>query len=174
MNDRSKTVLLVGALAVLPALTTPSAARAADATAEARALLEAFVKPGADPAALTAKLRPAKADYDAVFVPEAAAQLRAAYDPAWDAGGLVVKGKPDQTAVLVWSATSEQLKAWAPAARDRFPGGYQGVARHLRPGVTLYAFKFVRPGESLGMAYDGLVKVDGRWRIFPKPFRVLR
>jgi hypothetical protein len=146
---------------------------AADRTPEARSLLESFVKPGADAAALSSRLRPVKADYDAVFVPAAAARLQAAYDPAWDAGALVVKAKPGQTSVLVWAATSENLRAWQGAARERFPGGYKRVAPHLRPGVTLYAFKFVVPGESLGMAYDGLAYVNGHWRIFPKPFRVL-
>ena len=164
---------MTAALAVLPLLFASGRAAAADRTAEAKAMLEAFVKPGADQAALSAKLRPTKADYDAVFLPDASARLQAAYEPAWSAGSLVLKGKPGQTSVLVWGATSEDLKAWRAAARDRFPGGYQKVGAHLRPGVTLYAFKFVEPGETLGMAFDGLTYVNGHWALFPKPFRVL-
>lgn len=166
-------ITTTAALALLPVLLAGGRAAAADRTAEAKTLLEAFVKPGADVAALSAKLRPTKADYDAVFLPDASARLQAAYDPAWSAGGVVLKGKPGQTSVLVWSATSEDVKAWRPAARDRFPGGYQKVGPHLRPGITIYAFKFVEPGQTLGMAYDGLAYVNGAWRIFPKPFRVL-
>ena len=29
----------------------------------------------------------------------------------------------------------------------------------------------VKPGETLGMAFDGLAFVNGHWRIFPKPWR---
>jgi hypothetical protein len=170
MSSRSTSSLAAGALAALLGCGT---AGAADRSSEARALLQAFVQPGADTAALSRKLRPVKADYDAVFLPEASARLQAAYDPAWDAGAMVVKGKPGQTSVLVWGATTEDLKAWRSPASDRFPGGYQKVARHLRPGVTLYAFKFVEPGRTLGMAFDGLAHVNGQWRIFPKPFRVV-
>lgn len=166
--------LATGAVAVIPVLFQPQRAECADPLAEARSLLEAFVRPGADAAALSAKLRPTKADYDAVFLPEASAKLQAAYDAAWTAGSMVLKGKPGQTSVLVWSATTEDFKAWRKAASDRFPGGYQKVAPHLRPGVTLYSFKFVAPGETLGMAFDGLAHVNGRWCIFPKPFRVLQ
>jgi hypothetical protein len=171
MSSRSASIRAIG---VLAALLAGGTAAAADRSAEARTLLQAFVKPGADAAALSRQLRPARADYDSVFLPDAAARLQAAYDPAWSAGSLVLKGKPGQTSVLVWSATSEDMKAWGPAARDRFPGGYQKVAPHLRPGVTLYSFKFVAPGETLGMAFDGLAYVNGHWRIFPKPFRVLQ
>ena len=31
----------------------------------------------------------------------------------------------------------------------------------------------VLPGESLGMAFDGLVHVNGHWAWFPKPWRAL-
>lgn len=171
MSPRSTSMPAVAALAALLACGT---AAAADRSAEARTLLEAFVAPGADAAALSRRLRPTKADYDAVFLPDASARLQAAYDPAWSAGSMVLEGKPGQTSVLVWGASTEDLKAWRPPARDRFPGGYQKVAPHLRPGVTLYAFKFVKPGETLGMAFDGLAHVNGRWCIFPKPFRVLQ
>jgi hypothetical protein len=167
----------LGALAVVlaaaPLHAAPQRAASSGRLPEARALLGAFVKPGADHAALSARLRPAKADYDAVFTPAASAKLQAAYGPAWDRGVMVVKGKPEQTAVLVWAATSEEVKSWTGAARDHFPGGYQKVGAHLRPGVTLYAFKFVAPGQTLGMAFDGLAYVNGRWVIFPKPFRAL-
>jgi hypothetical protein len=151
----------------------PQGAAAQDRLADARVLLKEFVRPGADHAGLSARLRPSRQDYDAVFTPAAAAKLQAAYDPAWDRGVMVVKGKPDQTSVLVWSATAEEVKSWSGAAREHFPGGYQKVGAHLRPGVRLYAFKFVVPGETLGMAFDGLAHVNGHWCIFPKPFRAL-
>lgn len=139
----------------------------------AKALLAKFVAEGADAEALTGALRPTSADYAAVFTGEAAKKAEAAYAPAWDAGQLVVRPKPGQTEVLLFEATTDQIKAGDEAAKD-FPGGYAGVAEQLQPGVTLYRFKFVEPGKTLGMAYDGLTHVNGRWAIFPKPWRALR
>lgn len=139
----------------------------------ARALLQEMLKPGADQAALTARLRPSKADYAAVYMPEAASRLQAGYDPAWDSGSLIIRGAPEQTHLLIWSARSEEIKAWTAGVKEHFPGGYQRVGRHLRPGVSIYVFKFVKPGETLGMAFDGLVYVGGHWRIIPKPWRFL-
>ncbi len=139
----------------------------------AKALLAKFVAEGADTAALTAALRPTAADYAAVFVGEAAKQAESAYGPAWEAGQLVVRPKPGQSEVLLFEATTDQIKAGDEAAKD-FPGGYAQVTDKLQPGVTVYRFKFVEPGKDIGMAFDGLVHVNGRWTIFPKPWRALR
>lgn len=161
--------------ALLPLLSpAPASAGPKSADDEAMALLQEFVKPGADHGALSQKLRPGRADYAAVFTPELASKLQATYDPAWDKGLLVVRGKPDQRAVLAWGASSQELKSWTGAAAEHFPGGWKEVAPHLRPGLRIFAFKFVEPGQTLGMAFDGLVRVNGQWRIFPKPWRALR
>ena len=40
------------------------------------------------------------------------------------------------------------------------------------PGAWAVA-GFVEPGESLGLAFDGLIFVNGRWVLMPKPWRVL-
>ena len=137
----------------------------------AKALLAEFVKPGADHAALSRQLRPTADDYKAVFEPDLAAKAESVYGPAWDGGQLVVAPKAGQTEVKVFSATSEELKGWTGGASE-FPGGYKDVAAQIKPGLKVYRFKFVEPGEDLGMAYDGLVNVNGHWRIFPKPWRV--
>lgn len=141
--------------------------------AGAKALLAEFVKPGADLATLSKALRPTKADYDAVFMPDLAGKADAVYGPAWDGGQMVIAPKEGQTQVLVSSATSDELKSWTGAGAE-FPGGWKDVGAQLKPGVTLYRFKFVEPGQELGMAYDGLAHVNGNWRIFPKPWRAMR
>lgn len=137
----------------------------------AKDLLKEFVKPGADHAKLSKALQPATADYGSVYDADFAKKLEAAYEPAWKSGDLVVKPKDGQTEVLVWGASAEDLKAGKGNAAQ-FPGGYRQVAPMLKDGVTLYFFKFVEPGKNLGMAYDGLVHVNGKWRIMPKPFRI--
>jgi hypothetical protein len=171
-NARLVTGVILAALPLLRPGAADSAPQGADA--EARALVQQFVKPGADAAALTAKLRPSQADYAAVFEGAAAAKAKAAYDAAWDQGAMVVKGKPGQTQVLSWGASSEELKSWTGAAAQHFPGGWKTAGPHLKPGLRFYAFKFVEPGQTLGMAFDGLVRVNGQWRIFPKAWKVLQ
>lgn len=125
-------------------------------------------------AALTAKLlRPREEDYEKAFDAATAPGLRAAYSEVWASGQMVVAPKPDQTGLLIAAATSDDLREWNYRARA-FPGGYQDVARHLVPGRTWIRWKFVVPGEQLGMAYDGMVWCDDHWAWFPKPWRALR
>lgn len=138
----------------------------------AKGLLQEFLKPRADQAELSRDLRPRPKDYEAVFVPEAVKQAQEGYREPWDQGKIVLGGKPHQTEVLVWSATSKQLREGTGDAFE-FPGGYKVAAPYFKDGLTFYRFKFVRPGQKLGFAWDGLVYVNGHWAIFPKPWRVL-
>lgn len=143
--------------------------------AGARALLMRFLKPGADHAALSMQLKPQAGDYAKVFVnAEMAKKAEEKYQSLWN----MVKSRPlapkaGQTELTLVSATTDDLKAGKGNAR-KFPGGYARAASHLRPGLTVYRFKFVKPGESLGMAFDGLYNIDGRWVLMPKPWRVTR
>jgi len=143
--------------------------------AGAKALLGAFLKPGANLGALSMQLKPTSADYSAVFSsPEVAKQAEQVYAGLW---GMVEKHpigpKAGQTELLLWSATTDELKA-GTGNSDKFPGGYKRVAQHLKPGLTVYRWKFVKPGETLGMAFDGLYNVGGRWVLMPKPWRIVR
>jgi len=54
-----------------------------------------------------------------------------------------------------------------------FAGGLPDVAEQLVPDRFWVAWEFVEPGASCGMAYHGLVWLDGRFAWFPKPWRVL-
>lgn len=137
----------------------------------ARAMLAEFIKPGADVKALSLKLKPSKSDYEAVFEKAFADKLQSMYDPPWSAGKIVIAGKPAQTEVLLRKVASAEARKWSPQASSVLPGGYQKIASDIKPGQTIYTFKFVEPGKSLGMAYDGLVYVNGGWKIFPKAYR---
>ncbi len=148
------------------------AGKASGEEAEARAILEPFLKPGADLPGLSKQLRPSTADLAAIFEADLAGKADKIYGPAWDAGQLVLAPKPGQTALLLASATSEELKAGAPPAKE-FPGGWAKVTGQLKPGLRFWRFKFVEPGKDLGMAFDGLVKVNGHFVIVPKPYRLL-
>jgi hypothetical protein len=137
----------------------------------ARALLNEFLKPGADYPTLSKSLRPAPGDYDAVFTADLAATAKSKYEVEWNAGRAMIKPNAGQTELLLASATSEELKAGSGEAKE-FPGGYTKIAAKLKPGLVFYRFKFVEPGKKIGMAYDGLVHVNGHWAIFPKPWRL--
>lgn len=141
--------------------------------AGARKLLGEFLKSGADHAALTRPLQPTTADYLAVFEEDFARIAETTYAGAWKRGEMVIAPKPGQSELNLWSATSEDLKKWNDKAQP-FPGGYKGVAVKFKDGLTIYRFKFVKPGEDAGMAYDGLLYVNGQWRIIPKPWRIAR
>jgi hypothetical protein len=55
-----------------------------------------------------------------------------------------------------------------------FPTSFLALAdSSLNPDLTHYAFKFVKPGETTGMAFEGLTHVNGKWKLFPKPWRYL-
>ncbi len=140
----------------------------------AKTMLKEFAKPGADTAALSKQLRPTKADYEAVFDAEFAAKAMALYDPAWEAGKMVLTtNDAARTDVILYPSTSDEVKSWTGAAAKDFAGGWKDVAPHLKPGVKIYRFDFVEPGKTVGMVYEGLVNINGNWRIFPKPWRAV-
>ena len=168
---RSACLLLATFCVWLSAADAEKASPYPNTEAGAKARLGEFLKEGADHAALSKTLRPGSADYAAVFEAEFAKAAEAAYSDAWEKGQLVLAPKAGQTELKLWSATTEDLKQWNEKAAP-FPGGYKDVAAKFKDGLTIYRFKFVKPGEDLGMAFDGLVNVNGQWRIFPKPFRI--
>jgi hypothetical protein len=135
---------------------------------------ESFVKSlvSATPEELMRALRPRHEDYARVFVPSAVDKAQLGYGELWNTPPRSL-GKPNQTEVhAVGVATGASLVDENDLSKG-FPGGYRKIAHLLQPDIVVVAFKLVAPGESLGMAYDGLVKLDDRWAWFPKPWRVL-
>jgi hypothetical protein len=173
-TDTSSSNVVVAPLPTTTATTTTAATsttapQQSGDEAGARALLGKFLAPGADHAALSKPLRPATADYGALFDAETAAKLGPQYEHHWDKDPMVIAPKEGQTELKLFAATSEDLVADKGNAHE-FPGGWKRVAPHLKPHQTWYRFKFVKPGEDLGMAFDGLTFVNGHWVITPKPW----
>jgi hypothetical protein len=171
MHHKVKRIIICGAVALAGAAV--SFAETFPGTDDgAKQLANAFLKPGADYAALSKQLRPAAADYAAVFDGDFGAKVAAAWDPAWESGKMVMAPKPGQTEVKISSATTEELKAGIGSASE-LAGGWKEVAAKMKPGLKVYRFHFLEPGKTAGMSYDGLIYVNGNWRVFPKPWRAM-
>ncbi|MCW2307296.1 hypothetical protein [Rhodobium gokarnense] len=164
---RAKLIALVAVIAWLAIAAV--GAKAADVTeADARALLTRFLDPAADRASLTGELQPFTEDYAAAYKEPVATRLEQIYANLWGTG-VAIGPKPGQTELLVTFATTDQLIAGEPVLAE-FPGGYKAVLPHLKPGNAIVRFKFVEPGETIGMAFDGLIHVNGHWVLIPKPW----
>ncbi len=125
-----------------------------------------------DAAGMTKSLRPSSADYKAVFTDEFADKAEKGYDQLWSDPKAVITADPANTELKLSSATTDDIAKWTPQVEADFPGGYKKVATYFKPGLTVYRWKYTKPGEPLGMAYDGLIYVNGHWAWFPKPWRV--
>lgn len=130
----------------------------------AEQLARALMKPGGDPI-LAQALRPRPEDYARVFEGPHVDALRGGLQAQWASAGAIA-ARDGQTELRLIAATSDELRSGA----ESFPG-YAPVLTALRPGFTWYRLKFIRPGESAGSHFDGLVHVQDHWALFPEPWR---
>ncbi len=138
---------------------------------DGRAFLEKFFSPSANHEAMTLALKPSPEDIRAVYAEPLAGKLVEAYDGLF-VEGAAIRPKPGQTQLLSTFTTTAALKRGDPVLGD-FPGGYEDILQFIVGDVPIARFKFVEPGETLGMAFDGLIHVNGRWVFMPKPWNVL-
>ncbi|MEZ4235553.1 MAG: hypothetical protein R3F59_05195 [Myxococcota bacterium] len=116
-----------------------------------------------------AAVLPEPDDAPLVFAPAVAPGAADAYARWWAEQGHRVRPvgtggeRPE-----VHALPAGMLRRPGPHLRP-FPQGLAGVAGALRPEVVWVAWRWPS-----GSTYDGLVHVGGRWRWYPKPYRVLR
>jgi hypothetical protein len=122
--------------------------------------------------AMASALRPRDGDYALVFTAAAAPAARKAYATVFERAGIPRPADPGQTRLVCHLAPAGMLAGDNELSRP-FPGGYRAIADQLNPHRVWVRWKFCRPGETAGMAYDGLVWVDDHWAWFPKPYRAL-
>jgi hypothetical protein len=122
---------------------------------------------------LLATIKPREGDLERAFDPRVAPQLAPVYDALWGAPPRSLGVAREQTELRIAAATTKLLSEPNPI-RDAFPGGYARMAALLAPERVWIAWKYVRPGASAGMAFDGLVFLDDHWAWFPKPWRGLK
>lgn len=133
------------------------------------ALLQKFVTPGNDILAMSKAIYPTEADIRAVYRDPLASQLVKNLLPLF-ASDVAFKPKPDQDAIYLVYSTTDKLIAGSTQLQA-FPGGYKKVLQYMNPGFPIVRFKFVKKGEMTGLAFDGLVFVNDRWVLIPKPWK---
>lgn len=140
-----------------------------EAIEEARPLLQALLGP--DRFEAHVRLVPHMPEYEQIFTGHMAGIVRRAYEfrPIMP---LESYAKPEQTEILIGGSLAETLGT-DPAASPFFANGWKWFLPHLVPGRMWLGWKYVKKGARLGMAYDGLVRVDKRWVWVPKPWRVV-
>lgn len=123
--------------------------------------------------AVARELEPRPADYSLVFVEAAVGAAWEAYGPLWaEIEAAWRPPAPEQRDILCFVAPAGMLASENELSRP-FPGGYRAIAHLLVPSRVWVAWKYVLPGSTSGLAYNGLVWVDDHWAWFPKPYRVL-
>ena len=140
----------------------------------ALALLSRFVDPAfaGQIGDLARALQPQPDDYAKVFTAEVAEQVKAAYKVFWETLPPWPVRK-EQTQLHVHAARVEDFLEETPRGRQ-FPGGYKSIAKYLVPGPIWVCWKHTEPGRESGLAFDGLVSLEGRFAWFPKPWKMLR
>ncbi len=83
----------------------------------------------------------------------------------------MVGAKNGQTEVLINVLV---LGDDAKSEKDRFAGGYIQILDKFTKGISIYTFRYVKPGNTSGMRYDGLTYVNKRWVLIPKMWRAFR
>lgn len=139
--------------------------------AQVRPILEAIARDRSGE--VIRMLKPLAGDYEKVFVGDAIEVARRAYATLWEAPFDMAYPTREQTILLCYLAPAGMLAEDNELSRP-FPSGYRSIARSLNPHRVWVRWKYVRPGEKSGLAYDGLVWCDDHWAWFPKPYRVLK
>lgn len=170
-NPEASLIALVNASTSQKPKPETAEAAAPGSEGEARQILSAFLDPNADHVALTQAILPTEADVRAVYAEPLASALWTSYQEQMGPG-VSFAPKQGQTALVVVYATTRALFDRKPVLEE-FPGGYKDVLQYFKADVPIVRFKFVEPGETLGLAFDGLIYVNNRWVIMPKPWRSL-
>lgn len=121
---------------------------------------------------LLATLRPRPDDYARAFTGQAAAFARQAYEAAWEREPPRIRNSLSGGRLQVDLAPAGMLASDNLLSRA-FPGGYRDISHLLDPHRVWVRWKYLAPGDSAGMAYDGLVWLDDHWAWLPKPYRML-
>ncbi len=132
-------------------------------------MLEDFIVSGQGLADFILTLKPTKEDIKAVYKEPLASNLIVIYEELYGSlSGLSLK--PEQNSVLSVFSTTAKL-AQGDAILGEFPGGYKRVGEYFLGDYPIAIFKFVKMGETRGLSFNGLIFINDRWVLMPKPWR---
>jgi hypothetical protein len=117
------------------------------------------------------ELRPRDDDYAKTFTPGIRERARQRYEELW-AGPLNFRHPDPAAQVEIHIAPAGMLGDVNEMSRF-FPGGYRTVVDLLLPDRAWATWRYVTPGQTAGLSYDGLAWCDDHWAWFPKPYRLL-
>jgi hypothetical protein len=100
------------------------------------------------------ELRPCDADYVLAFAPAVLGPARLRYEALWT--GPLDFRHPDPEALV-------EIELGVADRDDLFV-----------TGRVWASWRYVAPGRTAGLFYDGLAGCDDHWAWFPKPYRLLR
>ena len=110
------------------------------------------------------ELRPRDHDYAKTFAATVVDRARRHYEELW-AGPLDFRHPEAGAHVEIHvAALGDDHKL--------FPGRHREVAAILLPGRVWASWRYVTPGRTAGLFYDGLAWCDDHWAWFPKPYRL--
>lgn len=150
----------------------------------ARAVLAEFLEKEANALKLRSQLKPTTVDLAKVYQPGYLEQAIKAEDKLW--AGMShnpeLKRNEDQTKILVFEATTEQLRAWRSPISEHFADPkppakafhFEKVPLYVLDGLTFYRFKFATENESLAAVFGALLcHVNGRWVLLWNPVYII-
>ncbi len=113
-------------------------------------------------------LQPQPGDAAEVFTEEMAVHLEPRYQALWNSQPMAPgPSRPGQTQLSIVATWSQDLAE----ASDQ-PGFLTGLAPHLKPGFAWFSWRYHKPGEVVGNAFEGLVWLGSKWAWFPRALRV--
>ena len=122
---------------------------------------------------LSTSLRPTTKDIKSVFQDTAAQRKVEAYiTELYDKEKFVITLRKEHQILKVSTASIQDFLENQPTALA-FPSDFIDIVPLVDENLTFHRFKFVAEGNEVGAAYDGLTKINDRWVLFPKIWRVL-
>ena len=123
---------------------------------------------------LTKALRPNFKDIQAIF-PDTAIQNKAQkyINRLFDKEKFQIQPLGESNKILIWTASTNDFND-AIGDAIHFPSNFIQIIPYLKDGTIIHRFKFVKDQFPAGVSFEGLVKVNGKWVIFPKIWKILQ
>jgi hypothetical protein len=134
-----------------------------------------FLDTNTDYKAATLELQPSLEDCKIFFRDDALAKKAFDYyTKEFQQERTIIKPNPGQKESIVAFASQEYLlkKTYFGKVKEIFPEGYHNAATLIKPGIKVFAIKFIDHNQSNGIVYNGFALVNSHWKVFPDPWKI--